>query len=152
MNGIFAAQDGVLFYIFFEAMLIPMYLIIGIWGGPNRVYAAFKFFLYTLLGSVLMLVALIWLFRRRAAASHPDWHQMPLDLAPQQPDLHRLPAVLRGQGPDVAGAYLVARCPRRSAHRRLGGAGGHRAEARRLRLPAFSLPIAPDASITTWRS
>ncbi|HQR12628.1 MAG TPA: proton-conducting transporter membrane subunit, partial [Casimicrobiaceae bacterium] len=56
INGAFAAQDAILFYVFFEAMLIPMYLIIGVWGGPNRVYAAIKFFLYTLLGSLLMLV------------------------------------------------------------------------------------------------
>ncbi|REV41662.1 NADH-quinone oxidoreductase subunit M, partial [Mycobacterium tuberculosis] len=60
MIGVFAALDGVLFYVFFEATLIPMYLIIGIWGGPNKIYAAFKFFLYTLLGSLLMLVALIY--------------------------------------------------------------------------------------------
>ena len=62
MVGVFAALDGMLFYVFFEATLIPMYLIIGVWGGPRRVYAAFKFFLYTLLGSLLMLVALIYLF------------------------------------------------------------------------------------------
>jgi NADH-quinone oxidoreductase subunit M len=59
MIGVFAALDGLLFYVFFEATLIPMYLIIGVWGGPNRIYAAFKFFLYTLLGSLLLLVALI---------------------------------------------------------------------------------------------
>src|SRR3982751_897675 len=63
INGVFEALDGVLFYTFFEAMLIPMYLIIGVWGGPNRVYAALKFFLYTLLGSLLMLVALIYLYK-----------------------------------------------------------------------------------------
>ena len=62
INGAFSALDGILFYSFFESMLIPMYLIIGIWGGPNRVYAAIKFFLYTLLGSLLMLVALIYLY------------------------------------------------------------------------------------------
>ena len=62
MIGVFAAADGLLFYIFFEATLIPMYIIIGVWGGPNRVYAAFKFFLYTLAGSLLMLVALIYLY------------------------------------------------------------------------------------------
>ncbi|MDK7178400.1 proton-conducting transporter membrane subunit, partial [Micrococcus luteus] len=56
MVGVFAALDGLLFYVFFEATLIPMYIIIGVWGGPNRVYAAFKFFLYTLLGSLLTLV------------------------------------------------------------------------------------------------
>lgn len=63
INGAFAALDAILFYVFFEAMLIPMYLIIGIWGGPNRVYAAIKFFLYTLLGSLLMLIALVYLYR-----------------------------------------------------------------------------------------
>lgn len=62
MSGVFGALDAILFYVFFEAMLIPMYLIIGVWGSSNRVYAAFKFFLYTLLGSLLMLVALIYLY------------------------------------------------------------------------------------------
>ncbi|NCN70728.1 MAG: NADH-quinone oxidoreductase subunit M [Rhodoferax sp.] len=62
MIGVFCALDGMLFYVFFEATLIPMYLIIGVWGGPNKIYAAFKFFLYTLLGSLLMLIALIYLY------------------------------------------------------------------------------------------
>ena len=62
MIGVFSALDGLLFYVFFEATLIPMYIIIGVWGGPRRVYAAFKFFLYTLLGSLLMLVALVYLY------------------------------------------------------------------------------------------
>src|SRR5699024_1971781 len=62
MIGVFAAADGMLFYIFFEATLIPMYIIIGVWGGPRRVYASFKFFLYTLLGSLLTLVAFIYLW------------------------------------------------------------------------------------------
>src|SRR6187402_2181978 len=61
MIGVFAAQDLYLFYIFFEAGLIPMYLIIGGWGGANRIYAAYKFFLYTLLGSVVMLIAMLWM-------------------------------------------------------------------------------------------
>jgi NADH-quinone oxidoreductase subunit M len=64
MIGVFCALDGVLFYVFFEATLIPMYLIIGIWGGPNKIYAAFKFFLYTLLGSLLMLIALVYLYTK----------------------------------------------------------------------------------------
>ena len=64
MIGVFCTLDGLLFYVFFEATLIPMYLIIGIWGGPNKIYAAFKFFLYTLLGSLLMLVALIFLYTK----------------------------------------------------------------------------------------
>ena len=62
ISGAFCAVDAILFYVFFEAMLIPMYLIIGVWGGSNRVYAAIKFFLYTLLGSLLMLIALIYLY------------------------------------------------------------------------------------------
>jgi NADH-quinone oxidoreductase subunit M len=66
MIGVFAAQDLFLFYIFFEAGLIPMYLIIGIWGGANeRIYASYKFFLYTLLGSVLMLIAMLWMMAQR---------------------------------------------------------------------------------------
>ncbi len=62
VNGVFAAMDAILFYVFWEAMLIPMFIIIGVWGGPNRIYATMKFFLYTLLGSLLMLVALIYLY------------------------------------------------------------------------------------------
>ncbi|MDI1247176.1 MAG: NADH-quinone oxidoreductase subunit M [Rhodoferax sp.] len=79
MIGVFCAIDGMLFYVFFEATLIPMYLIIGIWGGPNKIYAAFKFFLYTLLGSLLMLIALIYLYN--AAGGSFDllvWHKLPL--------------------------------------------------------------------------
>ena len=84
MNGIFSALDGVLFYVFFEASLIPMYLIIGIWGGPNRVYAAIKFFLYTLLGSLLMLIVLLYLFMQSGGSfSILDWHQLPLPIEPQ---------------------------------------------------------------------
>jgi len=71
MIGVFAAQDLYLFYIFFEAGLIPMYLIIGIWGGANRIYAAYKFFLYTLLGSVLMLIAMIWMVNHAGTTSIP---------------------------------------------------------------------------------
>jgi len=62
MIGVFAALDGVLFYVFWEAMLLPMFIIIGVWGGPRRVYATIKFFLYTFIGSLLMLVALIYLY------------------------------------------------------------------------------------------
>ena len=79
MIGVFCALDGMLFYVFFEATLIPMYLIIGIWGGPNKIYAAFKFFLYTLLGSLLMLVALIYLYTQSGGSFDlVVWHQMPL--------------------------------------------------------------------------
>jgi len=79
MIGVFCALDGILFYLFWEAMLIPMFLIIGVWGGPNRVYAAIKFFLYTLLGSLLMLVALLYLYR--ASGGSFDllvFHHLPL--------------------------------------------------------------------------
>ena len=79
MVGVFAALDGLLFYMFFEATLIPMYIIIGVWGGPKRVYAAFKFFLYTLAGSLLMLVALIYLyFQSGGSFDILTWHQLPL--------------------------------------------------------------------------
>ena len=85
INGIFSAMDAVLFYVFFEASLIPLYLIIGIWGGPNRVYAAIKFFLYTLAGSLLMLVALLYLFyASNGSFEILDWHRLPLDLRTQQ--------------------------------------------------------------------
>jgi len=84
MVGVFSALDGLLFYVFFEATLIPMYLIIGIWGGPNRIYAAFKFFLYTLLGSLLMLIAIIYLYNRSGGSfSIFDWHRQPLSLREQ---------------------------------------------------------------------
>ena len=83
INGVFAALDAVLFYVFFEAQLIPMYLIIGVWGGPNRIYAALKFFLYTFLGSVLMLVALIYLYTVSGSFSILEWYQLPLSLKTQ---------------------------------------------------------------------
>jgi NADH-quinone oxidoreductase subunit M len=84
MVGVFAALDGLLFYVFFEATLIPMYLIIGVWGGPRRVYAAFKFFLYTLLGSLLMLVALVFLyFKSGGSFDILAWHKLPLSLPTQ---------------------------------------------------------------------
>jgi NADH-quinone oxidoreductase subunit M len=77
--GVFCAVDGLLFYVFFEATLIPMYLIIGVWGGPRRVYAAFKFFLYTLAGSLLMLVALIYLYYKSGGSFDIlAWHRLPL--------------------------------------------------------------------------
>ena len=79
MIGVFSALDGILFYVFFEATLIPMYLIIGIWGGPNRIYAAFKFFLYTLMGSLLTLIALIYLYTAsNGSFDILAWHKLPL--------------------------------------------------------------------------
>ena len=84
MIGVFSALDGLLFYVFFEATLIPMYIIIGVWGGPRRVYAAFKFFLYTLLGSLLMLVALVYLYVKSGGSFDIQaWHKLPLPLSVQ---------------------------------------------------------------------
>jgi NADH-quinone oxidoreductase subunit M len=84
MNGVFCALDALLFYVFFEATLIPMFIIIGVWGGPNRVYAAVKFFLYTLLGSFLTLVALIYLYNvSQGSFSLLDYYELPLPLAAQ---------------------------------------------------------------------
>ena len=84
MVGVFSAVDGLLFYVFFEATLIPMYIIIGVWGGPRRVYAAFKFFLYTLAGSLLMLIALIYLYYKSGGSFDIlTWHKLPLAAMPQ---------------------------------------------------------------------
>ena len=147
MIGVFTALDGMLFYVFFEATLIPMYLIIGIWGGPNKIYAAFKFFLYTLLGSLLMLIALIYLYNQSGGSFDiAAWHKMPLSSTAQTllffaffaafavkvpmwpvhtwlPDVHV-------EAPTGGSAVLAA------IMLKLGAYGFLR----------FSLPIAPDAS------
>ncbi len=83
MNGVFAALDAILFYVFWEGMLIPMFLIIGVWGGPRRVYATIKFFLYTFFGSVFMLVALIYMYMLSYSFSILDFHNLPLNLNEQ---------------------------------------------------------------------
>jgi NADH-quinone oxidoreductase subunit M len=84
LNGVFAALDGLLFYVFFEATLIPMFIIIGVWGGANRIYAALKFFLYTFFGSVLMLVALLYLYNKSGGSfAIMDWWKLPLPLDAQ---------------------------------------------------------------------
>jgi len=147
MIGVFAALDGMLFYVFFEATLIPMYLIIGIWGGPNKIYAAFKFFLYTLLGSLLMLVALIFLYNKSGGSFDIlAWHQLPLTgtaqtllffsffaafavKVPMWPVHTWLPDV-HVEAPTGGSAVLAA------IMLKLGAYGFLR----------FSLPIAPDAS------
>jgi NADH-quinone oxidoreductase subunit M len=147
MIGVFCALDGILFYTFFEATLIPMYLIIGIWGGPNKIYAAFKFFLYTLLGSLLMLVALIYLYSKSGGSFDVlTWHKLPLSMTAQTllffaffaafavkvpmwpvhtwlPDVHV-------EAPTGGSAVLAA------IMLKLGAYGFLR----------FSMPIAPDAS------
>ncbi len=78
MIGVFSSLDAILFYVFWEGMLIPMFLIIGIWGGPNRIYATIKFFLYTLLGSLLMLVAFIYLYQQSGSFSLADYYDLPI--------------------------------------------------------------------------
>ena len=84
MIGVFSALDALLFYVFFEAMLIPMFLVIGIWGGPRRVYATIKFFLYTFLGSVFMLIGLIYLYIQSGTWDILAWHELPLGLTAQK--------------------------------------------------------------------
>jgi len=147
MIGVFTALDGLLFYVFFEATLIPMYIIIGVWGGPKRVYAAFKFFLYTLAGSLLMLIALMYLyFKSGGSFDLQTWYQLPLPMSVQTllffaffaafavkvpmwpvhtwlPDAH----VEAPTGGSVVLAAIMLK---------LGGYGFLR----------FSLPITPDAS------
>ena len=146
MIGVFCAVDALLFFVFFEATLIPMFIIIGVWGGPRRVYAAIKFFLYTFLGSLMMLVALIWLYFQSGSFDILAWHKLPIPLEAQiwvflafllafavkvpmwpvhtwLPDAHV-------EAPTGGSAVLAA------IMLKLGGYGFLR----------FSLPVTPDAS------
>ena len=108
MIGVFSTADGLLFYVFFEATLIPMYIIIGVWGGPNRVYAAFKFFLYTLAGSLLMLVALLYLYTQTHTFDLATWQRREARHDAAGAALHRVLPGVRREGADVAGAHVVA--------------------------------------------
>jgi len=147
LNGVFAALDAVLFYVFFEATLIPMFIIIGIWGGPNRVYAALKFFLYTLFGSLLLLVALLYLYNSSGGSfAILDWHKLPLTLTAQ---------VLLFFGMLFAFAVKVPMWPVHTwlpdAHTEAPTGGSVVLAAILLKLGAygfvrFTLPILPDAS------
>jgi NADH-quinone oxidoreductase subunit M len=147
LNGVFSALDAVLFYVFFEGTLIPMFIIIGVWGGPNRVYAAVKFFLYTLFGSLLMLVALLYLYNKSGGSfAITDWHKLPLPLAVQ---------VLLFFGFLFAFAVKVPMWPVHTwlpdAHTEAPTGGSVVLAAILLKLGAygfvrFTLPILPDAS------
>ena len=147
LNGTFAALDAVLFYVFFEATLIPMYLVIGVWGGPNRVYAAVKFFLYTLLGSLLMLIAFLYLYQKSGGSfSVLDYHKLPLPLNTQ---------ILLFIAFLMAFAVKVPMWPVHTwlpdAHVEAPTGGSAVLAAILLKLGAygfvrFSLPILPDAS------
>jgi NADH-quinone oxidoreductase subunit M len=147
LNGVFSALDALLFYVFFEATLIPMFIIIGVWGGPNRVYAAVKFFLYTLLGSLLMLVSMLYLYNKAGGSfSIADWHKLPLTLEVQ---------ILLFFGFLFAFAVKVPMWPVHTwlpdAHTEAPTGGSVVLAAILLKLGAygfvrFTLPILPDAS------
>ncbi len=146
LNGIFSSLDAMLFYVFFEASLIPLYIIIGVWGGPRRVYAAFKFFLFTLMGSLLFLVALIYLFLNSGSFSIQDWHQLPLSLNAQK---WIFLAFLAAFAVKVPMWPVHTWLP--DAHVEAPTGGSIVLAAIALKLGAygflrFSLPIAPDAS------
>ncbi|NLP33533.1 MAG: NADH-quinone oxidoreductase subunit M [Oligella ureolytica] len=146
MVGVFAALNGLLFYVFFEATLIPMYIIIGVWGGPNRVYAAFKFFLYTLLGSLLTLVAFIYLYTKAGTFDIAAWHALPLTLNEQ---LFIFVALFAAFAVKVPMWPVHTWLP--DAHVEAPTGGSIVLAAIMLKLGAygflrFSLPIAPDAS------
>ena len=169
MIGVFAALDLILFYLFFEAGLIPMFLIIGIWGGANRIYAAFKFFLYTFIGSALMLVAMIAM--AHTAGTTDIAQLLAFDFPSETMAIMGFSIVggmqtllflaffrqLRGEGADVAGPYLVAGCTRAGAD---GGVRGPAAVLLKMGgygFLRFSLPMFPVASdllqgVVLWMS
>jgi NADH-quinone oxidoreductase subunit M len=146
MIGVFAAADGMLFYVFFEATLIPMYLVIGIWGGANRIYASFKFFLYTLLGSLLMLVALVYLYRTTHSFDLAVWAMTKLSMTEQT---YLFFAFLAAFAVKVPMFPVHTWLP--DVHVEAPTGGSAVLAAIMLKLGAygflrFSLPIAPDAS------
>ena len=139
MNGTFVAQDLILFFIFFEIVLLPMFFMIGVWGGPNREYASIKFFLFTLFGSALMLLSFLALF---FLSKVQTFDIVTLTRLSGDGIVHGTQVLLfarpvprlRDQGADVPVPHLAARRAHRGADRRLGAAGRDPAEARHLRL------------------
>jgi NADH-quinone oxidoreductase subunit M len=146
MIGVFASLDALLFYVFWEAMLVPMFIIIGIWGGERRVYATLKFFLYTFLGSVFMLVALIYMYVQAGSYSIPAFHDLPLTMNEQVPIFFAFLVAFAVKVPmwpvhtwlpdahveaPTGGSVILA-----AVLLKMGGYGFVR----------FSLPITPDAS------
>ena len=112
MIGVFAALDALLFYVFWEAMLVPMFIIIGVWGGERRIYATLKFFLYTFLGSVFMLVALIYMYFKQGDYSILRFSRVAADDERAGVDIPRILDRVRGKSANVASTHLVAGCPR----------------------------------------
>ena len=156
MLGVFISLDFFMFYVFWEVMLVPMYFLIGVWGGPRKLYAAIKFFLYTLVGSVLLLLGILALYfiYPSIAAQHPEIAAQfgtASDIQRSRVSCDRaipavqlpvvgLPGVLRrlcDQGSDVPVPYLAARCSRRSANGRFGHPGRRAAEDGNVRIPAI---------------
>ena len=148
MLGAFMSLDFLLFFLFWEVMLVPMYFLIGIWGSANRLYSAIKFFLYTLVGSVVMLLGILALYFAYHAQTGvytfdvTKYHQFAFD---ERAAVVGVPGVLPGlrdQGADVSVPHLAARRPYRRADRRLGHPGGRAPEDGHLRLP----PLQPADS------
>lgn len=147
MNGVFAALDSMFFYVFWEAMLIPMFIIIGVWGGPRRVYATIKFFIYTFFGSVFMLVAMIYMYYQSGSFAILDMHNLPLSMLEQSLIFFAFLAAFAVKVPmwpvhtwlpdahveaPTGGSVILA-----AIMLKIGGYGFLR----------FSLPITPDASL-----
>ena len=164
MNGTFIAQDLILFFVFFEIVLLPMFFMIGVWGGPNREYASIKFFLFTLFGSALMLLSFLALYFKvdvaphvpgvaaqlRHGAAHAGGRRRPR-AQHADADLRGHVPRLRDQGADVPVPHVAPRRAHRGADGRFGAAGRDPAEARRLRLHPHRAADAPGGGARRGR-